>query len=430
MKKRILIVSSELLSPENKLESTFELSQAQILQPDFDVSILSVRVHPSYKQLFFSFAKSIVFLYPRKEIIKRTRNFLHASGRLFTGIHWCDVWNIEGVSVFEGHYQPLRRTSGSEDVISYWLKAGRNGWRRYVRENGKPDLLHAHGRFLIAGIFADLIREKHNIPYVYTEHSSRFPSGFVPAESIPYLNKVIDNCVLYIAVSRPLLHKVCETLDREIEHAVVVPNVVDLIFQEPLSAPIPSTPFVFVNVANLEHRKGIDILLRAFKRAFHADPAYRLKIIGEGPLRNDLEALRDYLGLRETVQFLGFATKPEVFNQLEQSHVFVFPSRFETFGVAVIEAMARGLPVISTICGGPENIIKKDHGILIETEHENQLVDALLDIIQLYPEFDRSAIHNYTLNRFGSESFLTYMSAVYNRLPVSGSSLQVATLPK
>jgi glycosyltransferase involved in cell wall biosynthesis len=173
-----------------------------------------------------------------------------------------------------------------------------------------------------------------------------------------------------------------------------------------------------VNVANLEHRKGVDILLRAFKRAFHASPAYALHIVGEGPFRKDLEILRDYLGLKDTVHFLGIATKPEVLRQLDRSHVFVFPSRFETFGVAIIEAMARGLPVISTICGGPEFIVKKEHGLLVETEHEDQLVEAMVDMVKLYPEYDREGIRNYTLNRFGSESFLTYMSAVYNRFPV------------
>ncbi len=424
MKKKILIVSSEHLSPENTLESTFELSQAKILQPDFDVAILSVRVHTSITQRFLSLMKSVLFFYSSDEILKRIRLFLKASKGIIGKRNYCKVWNIEGVTIYEGHIQPIRTIINSEENLDYWLTAGRKAWGKYVSRKGKPDMLHAHGRFLVAGILAMKIQEEENIPYVYTEHSSRFPSGFVPAESIPYLNQVIDQCCLYIAVSRPLLYKVCETLDRKIENAVVIPNVVDLIFQQPLKKPAPAIPFTFVNVANLEHRKGVDILLRAFKRAFQASPLYALHIVGEGPFRKDLEVLRDYLGLKESVHFFGIATKEEVLQQLERSHVFVYPSRFETFGVAVIEAMARGLPVISTICGGPEFVVKKEHGLLIETEHEDQLVEAMVDMVKLYPEYDREEIRNYTLNRFGSESFLTYMSAVYNRLPVKNIKIQ------
>lgn len=418
MKKKILIVSSELLSPENTLESTFELSQAQILQPDFNIAILSVRVHTAYSQLFFSMVKAIVFLYSLEETDRRIRLFLAATKNVLTGTHWCKVWKIEEVTVYEGHIQPLKNAKGHDQEIQNWLKAAQRGWKKYVHSSGKPDMLHAHGRFMIAGIFALNIWVKEKIPYVYTEHSSRFPSGYVPAYSIPYLNKIIDHCSLYIAVSRALLQKVCDTLDREIENAVVIPNVVDLIFQEPLSEPKPKNPFVFIDVANLEHRKGVDILLRAFKRAFHADQSYRLIIVGDGPLKNELEALRDYLGLQKTVQFTGIATKQEVLQHLENAHVFVFPSRFETFGVSVIEAMARGLPVISTICGGPEYVVKKEHGLLIETEHEDQLVEAMMQMVLHYSEYKREDIRNYTLNRFGSLSFLTYMSAVYNRLPL------------
>jgi glycosyltransferase involved in cell wall biosynthesis len=425
MRKRILIISSEPLDPDDTLSSTFELSQAQILQTNFETAIISVKVYNSVIQNLRSFVKSVLFFHSLKEIRRLGWVFMRSFIRFLAGKnYWCNLWIIEGVPVFEGHGFSWNNPTSEKDQIDLWVNSGKTAYLDYERQNGKPDLVHAHGRFMVAGLLALELKENYKLDYIYTEHSSRFPSGFVPASSIPLLNKIIDHCALYIAVSRPLLMKVYDLLDREIENAVVIPNVVDRIFEKPLGKPNSEGEIIFLNVCNLEHRKGNDVLLRAFKLAFHGNMSYRLIIVGDGPMRDDLEKLRDYLGLKEVVSFFGEATKFQVAEILDKVHLFVFPSRYETFGVAVIEALSRGCPVIATSCGGPEFIVKDHCGLIVEPDHEHQLVYALQEMAANYSKYNREDIRNYALNRFGSSSFLTYMGAVYNRLPIPPQQIE------
>jgi L-malate glycosyltransferase len=416
MKKKILIISSEWLDDENTLGSTFELTQAKILQQHFDVAILAVRVCNPFIQMVRTAVKNTVLL--------RWKLALHSYGqlgRMLTSLiagksFWVDECLVEGVQVYSGTGFSLGYIKSNESFYKTWTSAGLGTYARYAGHMGRPELAHAHGRFLVAGLLALALKEREGIPYVYTEHSSRFPSGFVPANDIVILNRIVDSASRYIAVSKALLEKVGETLDREIPRASVIPNVLDPVFLSPVQKKLPNKPFIFLNIASLEHRKGIDILLRAFKRAFHADPGFQLIIIGDGPERQELEQLTTYLDLVKLVTYKGICSKEEVAATLDACHVFVFPSRFETFGVSVIEAMARGCPVIVTACGGPEYIVESAQGLVILPENENELVVALGRIVNQFTTYDMDAIATYAVEKFGGASFLRQLTDLYNEV--------------
>jgi len=415
MKKRILIITSEHLNPDKVLTSTFELTQAEILRDKYDVAIISVFLHTPIQDNFVTVAKRIVLFRNLSRTVVLARQLLSSVVyRLKGNRNHTQKWNIEGVTVYEGHGHPLRSTPDFDFTLPNWVEAGRAAYDRYVGENGRPHMVHAHGRFLAAGVLALQLKNQLSQQYIYTEHSSRFPSGYVPAASIPALNNVIDQCSLYIAVSLQLLRKVEETLDRKIGNAKIIPNVIDPVFTGELADPPIEKPFVFSVVANLEHRKGIDILLRAFKRAFHGSNKFQLRVAGEGPEFEELRRLCDYLELQNTVHFEGKISKKQVLEFLDKTHVFVLPSRFETFGVAIIEAFSRGCPVISTICGGPESIVPIECGMLVEPENEYQLAEALLKVSANYTKYNRNSIRNYALQRFGPATFLSNMELLYN----------------
>lgn len=115
-----------------------------------------------------------------------------------------------------------------------------------------------------------------------------------------------------------------------------------------------------VTIGRLTRVKGYDILLSAFQRIANKHPDWQLLIIGNGELRPQLEELRERLHLTHQVFFLGLIKNP--FAILKNSKLFVTASRSEGFGNALIEAMACGLPAISTDCpSGPREIIR--HGI-------------------------------------------------------------------
>jgi glycosyltransferase involved in cell wall biosynthesis len=413
MKKKILIISSEPLTPEFTLGSTFELSQARILRSKYNVAIISVQVHnPLVQQLRTAVKTSILLRWGRAG--NNFRELFKMSGRFIGNkLSWVEHSVIEDVDVYGGNGFTTGYIHGNEAYYNVWCDAAYAAYVEYEKKWGKPDLVHAHGRFMVAGLLALKLKKEHQVPYVYTEHSSRFPSGYVPSVAIPILNDIIDNCIRYIAVSKPLLLKVQETLDRDIGKAKVVPNVLDPVYEVPLNKNLPKESFNFLNIANLEHRKGLDILLRAFKRAFYGHHGYRLRLIGDGPQRGDLEELARYLEIDHVVEFLGEKSKFEIVDILDRTHSFVFPSRFETFGVSVIEAMARGCPVIVTSSGGPEQIVTPECGIIIQPEHENDLVKALRAMGREFDRYNLQEISRYCIDQYGGARFIEHMDEVY-----------------
>jgi glycosyltransferase involved in cell wall biosynthesis len=339
---KLLIITSELLNPEHILSSTFELSQAQILGEIFEVAILSVKIQESLSAKI----KQLI----KKGISGKNENILgsiNESIRVrFFGKEVTHEYRIEGIPVYEGLGYYIRSPRKFKNVLSAWIKVGMKAFTVYMRDYGKPDLIHAHGRFLSAGALALRIRRKYGIKYVYTEHSTNFQSGTVPSEAVPILNKVVDNASLYIAVSQPLLRHVEKKLQRTIKSAIIVPNVVDKLFETtPDGNFIPKGKFIYTVIASIEPKKGIDILIKAFKLAFNGDRRYQLNICGEGPMKTAIIRQINEMDLTESIICTGNKSKSEIINLLDETHVFVLPSRIETFGVVVIEALARGKPV-------------------------------------------------------------------------------------
>jgi glycosyltransferase involved in cell wall biosynthesis len=132
-----------------------------------------------------------------------------------------------------------------------------------------------------------------------------------------------------------------------------------------------------VAMGRLTEQKGFDILLDAFGRARARFPDWSLFIIGEGPLRPVLEARSQQPDLKGSVTFAGRLDTPS--SMLGVSQLFVLSSRYEGFPNALTEAMAMGLPVISTDCPtGPREIIQNGiNGLLVPPEDPNALATAM-----------------------------------------------------
>src|SRR5262249_13995196 len=113
-------------------------------------------------------------------------------------------------------------------------------------------------------------------------------------------------------------------------------------------------------VAHLRDYKGIDILLRAAKPLLRADRSLRLQLAGDGPLREELEDLALSLGIHNQTLFLGTKETTEVVSLLHDCEILVLPSREESFGIVLIEAMACKKPVVATAVGGIPEIIEHE----------------------------------------------------------------------
>jgi glycosyltransferase involved in cell wall biosynthesis len=160
----------------------------------------------------------------------------------------------------------------------------------------------------------------------------------------------------------------------------VIPNPVQA---SPVRARIAGTAaekermHVAVAMGRLSREKGFDLLLEALSRVAERHPDWLLKVLGDGPLRNELEAQAHKLNLDGRVEFIGALDDP--FPVLCAADLFVFSSRFEGFGNALCEAMACGLPVISFDCpSGPGEIIRNEvDGVLVPSEDVAALAETM-----------------------------------------------------
>ncbi len=173
-----------------------------------------------------------------------------------------------------------------------------------------------------------------------------------------------------------------------------------------------ASPFTFFVQAHLSRRKGIDILIRAFGSKFRADTSVRLVIGGGGVIQPELEVLVRALGVESQVTFLGAIPRDAVRQAMWNANCFVLPSLAENFGVVLIEALATGLPIISTRCGGPEDIITSEVGVLLQPGDEHGLADALA-VTRSGPAYDSDALSAYAASRYGYATVGAHLRDLY-----------------
>jgi glycosyltransferase involved in cell wall biosynthesis len=179
----------------------------------------------------------------------------------------------------------------------------------------------------------------------------------------------------------------------------------------------PNKTFTFLTVADLEIYKGIDLLLDAFAILQRSYANTKLIIAGSGKMDELLKKKTDDLNLNNHVVFLGQLSKEQVRENMQMADVFVLPSRFEAFGVVIIEAMACGLPVIATKSGGPEDIISNENvGILVELNNPIALAKAMENMYNNYLNYDKTKIREYVIEHFSTDVIIQQYINVFNQL--------------
>jgi L-malate glycosyltransferase len=282
----------------------------------------------------------------------------------------------------------------------------------YVARFGLPNLIHAHNA-LWAGYAASGITNKYGIPYVVTEHSSAYGLNMVNRTDANYTRTAFSKADCVMTVSRSQANSIESYLNGK--QPVIVPNVVDTDFFTLPPVEPPRRPFVFLAIASLNTNKGVHLLIQAFSMAFRAEADVALEIGGDGPQRCELEALSRQLGVQNQVRFLGQLPPEGVRSALWRTHALVVSSFYETFSVVLIEALATGLPVISTRCGGPADIVTPEVGIFVSPGDVEEMVRALKQMWS-NPGFSRQHLRDYAISRYSEPVVAQALHEIYSSI--------------
>jgi glycosyltransferase involved in cell wall biosynthesis len=238
-----------------------------------------------------------------------------------------------------------------------------------------------------------------------------FPSLLENGKLPEQVSRAIQRASTVIAVSR---HSAAQIVDCGFSAPIVIPNVVD----ERRFVPSERRKgnFVFLTVANLTRQKGIDLLLQAIANWRSIPNNILFRIVGDGNEKGELVSLSYQLGLKNKIEWLGARGRDALPALYAESDCFVLPSRHESFGVVYAEAHACGKPVIATKCGGPEDIVTPENGLLVPTEDVDQLTNALEYMYRNAREYSADAIRKTLLTRYSRAAVASQISQVYQQV--------------
>jgi glycosyltransferase involved in cell wall biosynthesis len=304
-----------------------------------------------------------------------------------------------------------------------------NRMRRYIRANGKPDLIHLHvvnsNSFIVPAL-----SERFDIPYVLTEHYSAFSTSkgriFQPFMNFDEARSLVAKAWERIAVSKRFASFYSEYFGSPY---ICINNLIPVSFEEPplSSEHFEKTPFTFICIGALrDDKKRQSLLLRAFKKVLERKgEEIRLKLVGQGKDETMLKKKAEEFEVSERVEFTGQLRRKELIGQLDRSHVTVVSSIKETFGLTPVEGFFRGLPAVSTRCGGPEETINEEVGVFCEPEDVEDLASKMEWMVEHCDSFSPEKIRSYAHEHFSEARIVGELKKVYERCTSSSSKEQV-----
>lgn len=292
--------------------------------------------------------------------------------------------------------------------VNLWVKQTISLYKKYVSKYGKPDIIHVHCG-LYGGLAAKYIKDMYSIPYVITEHSSLVLNNILNDYNKNILKIAYDNANCLISVGEKLKDSMMEYTTNKI---VVIPNIVNT--DEFKVCNNKREKFRFLSVAYLKKNKRIDLVIESFNRLKKKYDNIELYIGGAGPEREYLKEIIYKHNIDKDVKLLGEVSREDLPDCMGNADCFVLPSMFETFGVVYIEALACGVPIISTKCGGPEDFFNESLGYMIEVNNSDELYKAMENSINNKDRFNKEEISLYIKNRFSKEVIVKEIEKVYN----------------
>jgi glycosyltransferase involved in cell wall biosynthesis len=278
----------------------------------------------------------------------------------------------------------------------------------------RPHLVHTH--LVHADLYGATAARLTRVPFVSTRHNDdRYQLG-----PFRYVDRVfasgarrliaISDAVRRFLIAAGLPAAKFETIHYGLDEMPAVPSEVT-----PARAGVPDGVPLVLAIGRMIEQKDQATLLHAFAGVHARHPDARLAILGDGPLAGDTRSLTDALGLGSVVLLPG---RLETRDWLERADVFVHTSRWEGFGIVLLEAMLAGLPIVATrVSAVPEIVVDGQTGLLVEPGAASAFATALGGLLadqaraRSFGDAGRARAHE----KFSVERMTTSTVAVYER---------------
>ncbi len=256
-----------------------------------------------------------------------------------------------------------------------------------VAQYEQLDLLHVHYAIPHASsayLAKQMLKDKLDLKVVTTLHGTDITLVGLEPSFLPLVKFSIEESDGVTAVSRFLKEKTITNyeIQKDIE---VIPNFVDTEIFKPSECcgfrkhVAPHNEKVLVHTSNFRQVKRVPDTLKIFAKVLEELPA-KLVLVGDGPDRSECERLCRQLGICDNVKFLG--KQDGLVEILNAADIFLIPSQSESFGLAALEAMACGLPVISSSVGGlPELVRHNETGYIAEIGDIDRMAKYTIDLL-------------------------------------------------
>lgn len=282
----------------------------------------------------------------------------------------------------------LRRSSN--DRLSEWRVAGRNK-SRFVRDalalsRGADQLICGHLAQLPVALAAKIRYPQ--LRYYLVAHGIEVWRPYTALERLALRGAERILCVSDYTRRELLRHGALPP-----HKAVVLPNALDPYFEIAPGVPRPGRPPTILVVTRLtfsDRYKGVEHTIQAMPRIRAEIPDATLRIVGRGDDLPRLQQLRDQLGLRPAIEFLGYVDDHRMAEELRSCTLFALPSEREGFGLVFLEAMANGRPCLGARAGGIPEVITPETGVLVPYGDVPAIADAA--IAALRRDWDEAAI--------------------------------------
>jgi len=310
---------------------------------------------------------------------------------------------ILGNPAKSNHYYTLNA------VLSYEL---------ILKDGFKPHIIHAHLSYP-SGIAAQILSRRFKIPYIITEHSRPGLIMRTPLRKA-LIPEAVKQASCVIAISNLLKEELVsanlagnyKVLPNVVNHDVFYPGEKKVNYNNSINAVI---------VANMrtDHIKGLKYLFEALSLIKDKLNNFKLYIIGDGETKDYYAEMSKRLGVFGFCEFHGYKKKTEIADLMRESDFFIMSSDYETGGCVLLEAMACGLPVISTRVGYARDEVNEQLGIVVDPKDSGSLAQGILQMLTTFHLYNRDEIRKasekYSYNAYCREMDKIYRQVVMER---------------